>query len=92
MIKSFKHAGLERFYKTDSKAGINPSHAKRLRDQLTALDAAKKPGDMGAPGWDLHPLKGRLEGHWSISVSGNWRMTFRFEGADVEIVDYQDYH
>jgi len=92
MIKSFKHAGLERFYTKDSKAGINPAHAKKLRDQLTALDAAERPGDMSAPGWDLHPLKGKLDGHWSISVSGNWRLTFKFVGIDAEIVDYRDYH
>ena len=92
MIKSFKHAGLERFYRTDSKAGIIPAHAKKLRAQLTALDAAAKPGDVNAPGWDLHPLKSQLAGHWSVSVSGNWRMTFKFVGADAEVVDYQDYH
>jgi toxin HigB-1 len=92
MIKSFKHAGLERFYRRDSKAGINPAHAKKLRAQLTALDASERPSDMAVPGWDLHPLKGRLEGHWSVSVSGNWRMTFKFTGIDAEVVDYLDYH
>ena len=92
MIKSFQHAGLEKFYTKDSKAGINPSHAKKLRAQLTALDAAGEVTDMALPGWDLHPLKGRLEGHWSVSVNGNWRMTFRFKGVDAEVVDYQDYH
>jgi proteic killer suppression protein len=92
LIKSFKHAGLERFYRTDSKAGIIPAHAKKLRAQLTTLDAAAKPSDMNAPGWDLHSLKGQLAGHWSVSVNGNWRMTFKFVGADAEVVDYQDYH
>ncbi len=92
MIKSFRHAGLEKFYKNDSKAGINPSHAKKLRKQLASLDAAAKPEDMNAPGWDLHPLKGPLAGHWSVSVNGNWRMTFKFVGIDAEVVDYQDYH
>ena len=92
MIKSFKHAGLEKFYKTDSKAGIIPSHAKKLRTQLSALDAAAKPTDMALSGWDLHPLKGELAGHWSVSVTGNWRMTFRFAGTDAEVVDYRDYH
>lgn len=92
MIKSFKHAGLERFYRKDSKAGINPAHAKRLRAQLTTLDASERPSDMAAPGWDLNPLKGRLEGHWSVSVSGNRRMTFKFEGIDAEVVDYLDDH
>jgi proteic killer suppression protein len=92
MIKSFQHTGLEKFYKKDSKAGINPAHATRLRKQLTALDAAERAADMALPGWDLHPLKGKLDGHWSVSVNGNWRMTFKFVGADSEVVDYQDYH
>ncbi len=92
MIQSFHHAGLEKFYRKDTKAGINPSHAKKLRKLLTALDAAAKPEDMNVPGWDLHPLKGNLAGHWSVSVNGNWRMTFKFVGIDAEVVDYQDYH
>jgi len=92
LIKSFKHRGLEKFYKTDSKAGIQPAHAKKLRDQLSLLDVATKPDDMDKSGWQLHSLSGKLAGHWSISVNGNWRLTFRFTGVDVEIVDYQDYH
>jgi proteic killer suppression protein len=92
MIKSFKHAGLEKFYRRDSKAGINPSRAKKLRDQLAALDAAGKPEDMRAPGWDLHKLEGRLSGYWSISVNGNWRIIFKFVGADAEEVNYLYYH
>jgi proteic killer suppression protein len=92
MIKSFKHRGLEKFYNTDSKAGIIPAHAKKLRDQLAVLDVATKPADLDKSGWQLHPLTGNLAGHWSISVNGNWRLTFRFTGVDVEVVDYQDYH
>jgi proteic killer suppression protein len=92
LIKSFKHAGLEKFYRRDSKAGIIPAHAKKLRDQLTALDAATKPSDTSAPGWNLHPLKGTLTDHWAVSVNGNWRMTFKFIGVDAEVVNYQDYH
>ena len=92
MIKSFKHRGLEKFYNTDSKAGIIPAHAKKLRDQLSLLDVATRPSDMDKSGWRLHPLAGKLAGHWSIAVNGNWRLTFRFAGEDVEIVDYQDYH
>lgn len=69
------------------------THAVKLRIQLTALNAAKRPDDMSAPGWELHPLKGAdLKGHWAISVNGNWRLTFRFEGEDAILVDYQDYH
>jgi len=92
VIKGFRHAGLENFYRTDSKAGIQPAHAKRLRRQLTLLDASASPEDMNLPGWYLHSLKGKLEGHWSVRVSGNWRITFRFEGEDAILVDYTDYH
>ncbi len=92
MIKSFRHRGLERFFKTGSKAGIQPKHAERLRKQLFALDNAKAPSDMNAPGWRLHPLYSDLEGHWSVDVSGNWRLTFTFDGEDAVLVDYQDYH
>jgi proteic killer suppression protein len=74
------------------KAGIRPQHAARLRNLLTALDVASAPGDMDAPGYNLHPLHGGLEDHWSIWVSGNWRITFAFELTDVILVDYLDYH
>ena len=92
MIRSFRHRGVERFFRTGSKPGIQPKHAGNLRLQLFALDNAKAPSDMNAPGWSLHPLRGELAGHWSVSVSGNWRLTFRFEGEDAFLVDYQDYH
>src|SRR5271157_189 len=92
VIRSFRHRGIERFFRTGSKAGIQAKHAERLRVQLFALDNAKRPSDMGAPGWQLHPLKGPLAGHWSVSVSGNWRLTFAFEDEDAILVDYQDYH
>lgn len=92
MIKSFRHSGIERFFRTGSKAGIQPKHTEKLRRQLFALDNAASPQDMNAPGWRLHPLKGELDGHWSIDVSENWRLTFAFEGTDAILVDYQDYH
>ena len=92
MIKSFRHAGLEKFFRTGSKAGIQPAHAKRLNLQLTALHAASQPEDMAVPGWKLHPLGRELAGHWSVWGNGNWRLTFRFNGTDAEIVNYQDYH
>jgi proteic killer suppression protein len=92
MIRTFRHAGLEAFYRTGSKAGIQPHHAAKLRILLTALDGAKGPQDMNAPAWRLHPLAGKLAGHWAVWVNGNWRMTFRFTGEDAELVDYQDYH
>lgn len=92
MIKSFKHKGLEKFYQTDSKAGIIPAHAKRLRQQLTFLTRAVRPKEMDVEGWFLHPLKGSFGGHWSVRVNGNWRLTFRFVDEGVDVVDYQDYH
>lgn len=92
MIKSFRHAGVERFFKTGSKAGIQPAHADRLANRLQVLDFAKSPTDMNMPGWGLHPLAGELNGHWAIKVSGNWRLTFAFEKEDAILVDYQDYH
>jgi proteic killer suppression protein len=92
VIKSFRHRGAERFFHTGSKAGIQVRHADRLRLQLFALDNAKHPTDMNAPGWKLHRLTGTLKGHWAVSLSGNWRLTFRFEGEDATLVDYQDYH
>lgn len=92
MIKSFKHKGLEKFYVSGSKAGIIPDHAKRLRLQLNTLALASSPEDVATPGWFLHALHGKLEGHWSIRVNGNWRLTFCFEGGHTEVLDYQDYH
>jgi toxin HigB-1 len=92
VIQSFRHKGVERFFRTGSKSGIQPQHAERLRRQLFALDNARSPLDMNAPGWKLRPLRGELEGHWSVSVSGNWRLTFTFDGEDAGLVDYQDYH
>jgi toxin HigB-1 len=79
-------------FRTGSKAGIQAKHVERLRRQLFALDNATMPQDMNAPGWRLHQLQGELAGHWSIDVSGNWRLTFAFEGTDAILVDYQDYH
>ncbi|MGH6611675.1 MAG: type II toxin-antitoxin system RelE/ParE family toxin [Burkholderiaceae bacterium] len=92
MIKSFAHKGLETFFIAGSKKGIHPAHAARLRLQLAALNRARRPQDMGLNNWRLHALKGDLAGHWAVWVSGNWRLTFRFEGQDAIAVNYQDYH
>lgn len=92
MIRSFAHRGLERFFLTGSKAGIRPEHATKLSHQLRFLDLARAPRDMDYPGWRLHALAGDMRGHWSVRVSGNWRLTFRFDGTDAEVVDYRDYH
>jgi len=91
MIRSFRHKGIEKFFLTGSKAGIQPSHAAKLTDQLGALDIARKPEEMNFPGWKLHGLSGELQNHWSVSVNGNWRLTFTFQGEDAILVDYRDY-
>lgn len=92
MIRTFAHKGLETFFRTGSKAGIQAAHAAKLGAMLRRLNEASAPRDMNLPGWGLHPLKGALKGHWSVWVSGNWRLTFRFIGQDAELIDYQDYH
>ena len=92
MIISFVHKGLERFYRSGKTSGIQAKHAKRLRLILTNLDQAESPDDMDLPGLSLHELKGNRKGIWSVSVSGNWRVTFRFTSKDAEIVNYEDYH
>lgn len=92
MIKKIVHKGLRQFYESGQTAGIRAEHAPRLGRQLAKLDAARNPADLNIPGWGLHPLKGDRKGHWAISVSGNWRVTFTFEGEDVTLVDYTDYH
>jgi proteic killer suppression protein len=92
MIRTFRHKGLQRFFETGSKAGIQAAHATKLRLQLAALDQALRPEDLSAPSWGLHPLKGELKDHCAITVNGNWRMIFLFDGADAILVDYLDYH
>lgn len=92
MIRTFRHKGLKLFYETGSRAGIVPSHAARLRRQLVRLELATVADDMDAPGWALHRLAGDLAGHFSVAVSGNWRLTFAFKDGDAVLVDYQDYH
>jgi len=78
VIKTYRHKGLKKFAETGSRAGIRPEHVQRSRNLLTALDAALEPEDMNAPGYNLHPLHGSLENHWSVGVSGNWRVHVRF--------------
>jgi proteic killer suppression protein len=92
MIKSFQHKGLQAFFETGSKAGIQAKHAAKLARILLRLDIAKTAVDVNLPGWRLHPLTGSLAGYYAITVNGNWRITFKFEGEDVVLVDYIDYH
>ena len=95
VIKSFKHKGLQRFYETGKTSGIQAKHRTKLRAQLTVLDAAETVSDVDVDGYRLHPLKGgkkNRRSRWSITVNGNWRVTFEIENGDVFIVDYEDYH
>jgi len=92
VIENFKHKGLEKFFYTGSKKGIQPDQAQKLSDILDRLDAATIINDMDYPGSLLHPLKGSLKGCWAVKVSGNWRIVFQFINGNAYIVDYMDYH
>jgi toxin HigB-1 len=92
MIKSFRHKGLEEFFNSGSTRGIQAAHARKLRMRLAALDTATVIEDMSIPGYRLHPLKGDRQGLWSITVNGNWRVTFEFTDGNAHIVNYEDHH
>jgi proteic killer suppression protein len=92
MIQRFRHRGLKRMYERDDRSGVNAEHVARLERILTLLDVAQRPADIDLPGYRLHPLRGDRKGEWSVSVSGNWRVTFRFDEGDVTDLDYEDYH
>lgn len=92
MVNSFIHKGLEHFYQTGSKSGIQAEHVKRLRLILSNLDQAESPNDMDLPGLALHELKDSRKDIWAVKVSSNWRVTFRFVNGDIEVVNYEDYH
>jgi len=92
VIKSFKHRGLEALYDGRTTKRVAPAHVEKLRDFLAVLDRSRRPQDTNLPGFRLHALKGRLKGYFAVSVSGNWRVTFRFEEGHAGDVDYVDYH
>ncbi len=92
MIRSFKHKGLELFFETGRKSGLQAKHSKRLQLILGRLNASTSAEDMNLPGLYLHKLSGNRSKYWSVRVSGNWRVTFRFNGVHAEVVDYEDYH
>ena len=92
MIKSFAHKGLKKFFLTGNKAGIQPKHADRLRLILAQLNQARVIEDMQIPSLGLHELKGERKEIWAVTVQANWRITFKFENGDAEIVNYEDYH
>jgi len=92
VIRSFRHKGLARLYKNDNPKGLAAEMLPKLRRMVARLDVATAPEQMNLPGWGLHPLKGSLKGFWSLWVTGNWRLVFRFNGSDVVDVDLVDYH
>ncbi|MDQ6700467.1 MAG: type II toxin-antitoxin system RelE/ParE family toxin [Acidobacteriota bacterium] len=92
MIGSFKHRGLKRLYERDDRSGIRPDLVDTVQEILTVLDDAATPQDLNLPGYRLHPLKGDLKGSWSVTVRANWRVIFRFQGADAFDVELIDYH
>jgi len=92
MIKKFAHQGLERFFAKGIKAGIQAKHEKRIRLILARLHGSTSPRDMDLPGLRLHELQGKRKGAWAVDVSGNWRITFVFDGTDAVDVNYEDYH
>lgn len=92
MIRSFRHRALERFFVREERRGLDARRQERIRLILDRLDAAGRPEDMALPGLDFHALKGNLRGRFSVSVSGNWRITFAFAEGDAIEVDLEDYH
>ena len=92
MIQSFRHKGLEDYFYDETKKGIQPKHAQKLADILDVLEAATHIQDINFPGSRLHRLQPQADHRWSVRVSGNWRVTFRFDQGEVYDVDYEDYH
>jgi proteic killer suppression protein len=92
MIKSFAHKGLERFFLRGDRAGLSALHLHRLARMLDRLDAVVSATDMNLPGWYLHRLKGARGDTWSVRISGNWRLTFRFHEGHAYDVNLEDYH
>jgi proteic killer suppression protein len=93
VIESSKHAGLKRFFQSGDVRGIQPAHANKLFAQLSALDVAKDVASLPRPaGWKLHKSKGEREDVFSMWISGNWRLTFSFNGDAFILLNYEDYH
>lgn len=92
MIVSFRHKGLKSLYEDGNRRYVQPGYADKLERILARLDEATVPGDMNLPGFRLHPLRGDRAGYWAVSVSGNWRVIFRFDGENACHVDLDDYH
>lgn len=92
MITTFRHKGLRELFEKGFSRRVSAGLAKRLTRQLDLLNRARDARDMDVPGYYLHELKGERAGVWSVRVSGNWRLTFRFENENAAEVDLEDYH
>jgi proteic killer suppression protein len=92
MLRRIRHRGLKRLYADDDRRALNAGHVDKIARVLALLDRATRPEDMNLPGFRLHPLKGDLAGHWSVTIRANWRIVFRFEDGDATEVDLIDYH
>ena len=92
MIRSFRHRGLKRLYERGDRSQVGADMVRKIENILFALDAANSPEHMDLPGFRLHPLRGDLQGFWSVTVRANWRIIWRFDGADAIDVDLIDYH
>jgi toxin HigB-1 len=92
MIKSFRHKGLATYFATGDRAGLPQPMVRRIAHRLAVLNAATELRQIGLPGYRLHQLKGDQQGRWSISVTGAWRLTFRWESSDVLDLDLEQYH
>ncbi len=92
MVSNFKHKGLRLFYRKGDGSKLPPAQIPKIHRVLTAMDTAKSPGDLGMPGFEIHPLEPRKSGQWAIKVTANWRIVFRFEHGDIHDVDLVDYH
>ena len=92
MLRTFRHRGLKRLFENDNPRGVRADQLGRIRDVLAHLDEAQRPADLDLPGYRLHSLRGDMKGHWSVTISGNWRVVFRFQDGDAYDVDLVDYH
>jgi proteic killer suppression protein len=92
MIQNFKHKGLKRLFQFGTSSAVDSQHVSRIRKLLALLETEETLEDMNLPGLGLHQLKGDPKGTWAVKVSGNWRITFKIQNADVFDVNYEDHH
>jgi proteic killer suppression protein len=92
MIIRFRHKGLERLFLREDASGVSAQHGRKIQQVLAFLNVSQEPADMNLPGFRLHPLKGERKGQWAVSITGNLRIVFEFEGENATNVDLVDYH